>query len=334
MSWEREEFSPPVIDLSADEEFIVSEIKRACEIHGFFVVTNHNVKEELIENAREHAKAFFSRPIEEKLALRLDPKEKHLKGYVPLGAEASDVANLSLTGKKAVPKDLMESFQVGDPSFVENKYPENATELKETLESIYVATRKQGQDLLTLIGKAIGTTDGFFEEKHGGGENRSVMRITKYPSLSTFGLSHSDDSPTLRIGPHRDLGSITLLFQDEQGGLQVQLENEQWVHVVPVRNSIVVNLGNLMRRYCNGIFRSSIHRVVSNEKSNDSDRYSVILFINPDDASFVEPMPNCISETRPAGWEKINAGAYMSCKITQLFDENAKEFKGRCKYDD
>ena len=246
----------------------------------------------------------------------------------------SQVANLSLTGKKAAPKDLMESFQIGDQNIVNKKYLKDSQELQKTLEGIYRTTRNQGQRLLTLLSKAIGAPEGFFESKHGGGENRSVMRITRYPSLSSFGLSHNDESPALRIGPHRDLGSITLLFQDDQGGLQVQLENNEWVNVVPVRNSIVVNLGNLMRRYCNGLLKSSIHRVVSNAKSNDTDRYSVILFINPDDDSYVAPMEHCVTDSRPAGWENINTGAYMSCKITQLFAPNAKEQTGKCKYDD
>ena len=89
------EFLPPVIDLHSEEDEIVAQMKKACEIHGFFVVTNHEVDERLIEQTREQAKNFFSRPSEEKMALRLDPNEKHLKGYVPLGAEASDVRNLS-----------------------------------------------------------------------------------------------------------------------------------------------------------------------------------------------------------------------------------------------
>lgn len=228
----------------------------------------------------------------------------------------------------------MESFQIGDPSFVDNEFPEGSLELKSCLENVYNATRSQGQKLLTLIGKAILQPEGFLESRHGGGENRSVMRITKYPSLNYFGLSHQDSDPVTRIGPHRDLGSITLLFQDEQGGLEVQLDDDSWVPVPPVKNSIVVNLGNLMRRYCNGIFKSSIHRVVSNNLSDFNDRYSVILFINPDDDSWVEPMEHCITSEHPADWEKIRTGSYMSCKITQLFDPKAKEFKGKCKYDD
>ena len=82
---------PPVIDLQGEESKIVEEIKRACEVHGFFVVTNHSVAIELVNATREEAKKFFCLPEEEKLKLRLDPKRRHLRGYVPLGAEASDV---------------------------------------------------------------------------------------------------------------------------------------------------------------------------------------------------------------------------------------------------
>lgn len=82
---------PPVIDLQGEETKIVEEIKRACEMHGFFVVTNHSVDNDLVNTTRNEAKKFFGLSEEEKLKLRLDPKRKHLRGYVPLGAEASDV---------------------------------------------------------------------------------------------------------------------------------------------------------------------------------------------------------------------------------------------------
>mmetsp|Transcript_98 Transcript_98/g.257 ORF Transcript_98/g.257 Transcript_98/m.257 type:complete len:338 (+) Transcript_98:57-1070(+) len=336
------EFAPPVIDLDDEESVTVSAIRRACELHGFFVVKNHAVGLELVENARAAARRFFALPVEEKMKLRLDPKATFLQGYAPLGAEASDVANLSLTGndkKNVIPKDLMESFQVADPGLVTGRYPgHDDGAMRDALERIFAATRDQGLAILCLVGKAIGAPDGFFKDAHQGSpgkqKSRTVMRVTRYPSLSTFGLAHDDADPVLRIGPHRDLGSITLLFQSTLGGLQVQLEDGTWVNVPPVRDSIVVNLGNLMRRYCNKIFKSSIHRVISNEHSDANDRYSVILFMNPDDRATVAPIPQCVSETNPPQYEDINAGAYMDCKITQLFDENAKEFKGKCRYDD
>lgn len=83
---------PPVIDLKREENEVIEEIKKACKLHGFFVVTNHSVSTELVDKTREEAKNFFNLPEEKKLELRLDPKRKHLRGYVPLGAEASDVS--------------------------------------------------------------------------------------------------------------------------------------------------------------------------------------------------------------------------------------------------
>ena len=127
----------------------------------------------------------------------------------------------------------MESFQVADPDMPAavssngdeavstsanglNRFPRSVDGMQEGLESLYRSTRTEAARLLRLVGKAIGAPENYFEDGHEPGQlNRSVLRMTRYPALHYFGLDSLtvNGQPVLRIGPHRDLGTITLLFQ-------------------------------------------------------------------------------------------------------------------------
>ena len=297
-------------------------------------MVNSGVTEEDVERARVVAKKFFQLPMSQKSEYPLTFSGGELFGYAALGAESADVANVSLTGDES-PPDLMESFQVADVDRVENKFA--LEDMKRELEAMYVKKRETSIQLLELIAESLELPSDFFANEHYTSKHRSILRVTRYPALKT--CTSARGAGVSRISPHQDIGTITLLSQDDCGGLEVfdrgaNGGSGEWLPVIPEAGSLVVNIGNLLMRWTNYTYRSSVHRVISTPSSDDVDRYSVIFFANPNDDAVVQPVPSTVTECRPASFEPHTVDAYLTCKFTQLFDPDARALKGSCRFDD
>ena len=325
----------PLVDLSSSVEEIIQVIGEACRDLGFFQVVNAGVDAE-IAAAQAAAHEFFMLPLSEKDSFRLCYGEGELLfGYASVGRESADVANLSLTGQKQY-TDLMESFQLADPKLMhpDAKIPSS---LQGPLSSLFSAYHVVGARLLGYCARAFGVEPAVFQSahEHAAGSlsrHRTVVRVTRYPKLSEVIEQGEVGVTRTRISPHSDLGTLTLLAQDEQGGLEVQdPQSLEWHPVPPLPGALVINVGNLMMRWTDGHFRSSIHRVVPCATADTQDRYSVIMFMNPNDN--VEIGPLTIKGDRPS-YEPVNVGEYLDCKFEQIFNPAAREEKGSCIYDD
>ncbi len=156
----------------------------------------------------------------------------------------------------------------------------------------------------------------FFINRHTG-EN-ITLRLLHYPSVLTKEIQQ------LGAGAHTDYGTMTLLFQDMIGGLEVQDDKGEWLSVEPVPNTIVFNTGDLMACWTNNYFRSTRHRV--QPRINGSDRYSIALFLDPDSEVIVECLESCVSEDKPAITEPMTAGQHIQKKIaaTQVLRQGNK----------
>lgn len=279
---------------------------------------------------------------------RVGRERRSLSDEAGIGAE-TDVANNSLT--KTAQIDLMESFQVSDPKFTgEDQFP--TEDMRAALPALYSAMSDVTRTLLDYLDERLPESNsGSFSKNHCG-RSRSIVRATKYPALKDSSVTNlvgtgdrnssdgsSASTKVSRISAHRDLGTLTILKQDAQGGLEVQDPNDDnnWVPVPPVEGALVNNIGNLLQRWTAGYYRSSIHRVQATRgtKHDNEDRWSVIMFSNADDDFDVVPLPCCVGRGGEGVMiqEGVNVRAYMNCKMKQLFDPNAREDKGKCKYD-
>ncbi len=248
---------PPVIDLKTDtKDVILSKLRHALKLHGFFVVCNHSIPASVIDNTRATLKHFFALNQTEKERFTLHTADHVVYGYAPPGREKSDVANLSLTGNDptlaVAPRDLMESFNFHISSSADVYPPAVGAQMKAAHEA-FVA---QLDSLLVLVEAALEVEEGFLTQTHQWNKpHRTLMRCTHYPALHDFGL-HFDGNPenqdrTLRIGEHKDLGTLTLLALDNQGGLQVRVEeggSSVYVDVPNFPGALVVNSGLCLMR--------------------------------------------------------------------------------------
>ncbi|OMO59607.1 Isopenicillin N synthase [Corchorus capsularis] len=288
----------PIIDLSSTDRISNSNsIRQACMEHGFFYVVNHGVEEELIDKVFEHTSKFFSLPIEEKMNFAL----KNNRGYVPLYAGKADTSSSSAKG------DCKEDLYFGPPADGLNLWPfeEDQPSWRSTIETYHEKVLSAGNKLLSLVALALKLEEDFFHKVDALNESLLVLALTQYPGIyEIYGGS-----------AHSDYGTLTLLMTNGVPGLQVCRDKSKhpqvWEDVPSIKGAFIVNIGDMMERWTNCLFRSTLHRVLSPKQ----DRYSVVFFMNPGKDCIVECLESCCSESCPPRFPPIRCLDYFEERL-------------------
>ncbi|XP_065857648.1 2-oxoglutarate-Fe(II) type oxidoreductase hxnY-like isoform X2 [Euphorbia lathyris] len=269
-----------VIDLSAPAFSTANLIRQACTECGCFYIVNHGVEEELVARVLKQSKQFFSLPLDHKMKLL---NEGHMS-YTPLCTENLD----------PYPGDLKESFYLGNPeqtSPIQWPSEELLPSWRPTMEAYISKALSAGSRLISLISLALNLDEDYFEKI---GAMNAYIRFLRYPGE----LGHSKEE-RFGVKAHSDYGMITLLVTDGVLGLQVckeQFKEPQiWEDVLPLRGAFFVNIGDMIERWTNGMFKSALHRVML----TGQERYSLAFFVDPNPNSIVECLESCCSESCP-----------------------------------
>jgi isopenicillin N synthase-like dioxygenase len=298
----------PVVDLSGNEA--ASETHKACREIGFFYVANHGVPQALIDAQFDCARRFYALPPEKKLALHMK-NSAATAGYEPIGGQILDSQDAS--AEKA-PPDLKESFycamelpddhpwaQKKIRGFGHNQWPEGLPGFKEQTLAYQAAMRKLGDRVLAILARSLELPEDHFVPYYD--MPGTTLRLLRYPPHPQAALANQ-----LGAGAHTDWGGITLLAQDDLGGLEVRNVEDQWIQARPVAGTFVVNLGDLMQRWTNGLYRSNMHRVKNNSSSRD--RYSIAFFYSPRHDSRIECLPTCTDAAHPPKFPPCTAAEH------------------------
>jgi isopenicillin N synthase-like dioxygenase len=295
----------PVIDLGDDDpnkaarERIAAQIHRACGETGFFYVSNHGIDRRLLDNQLAFTRRFFDLPLEEKMSLHMR-RSPTAAGYEPVGGQVLDSQDAD--AKKA-PPDLKESFYCGEElpddhpyvvahrrGYGHNQWPSNLPGFRDQMLAYSGAIRRLGDRILALMALSLDLPENWFVPHFA--TAAAKLRLIKYPPHP-----HNASFNQLGAGAHTDWGGITLLAQDDIGGLEVRNVNGEWIDAKPVPNTLVINLGDLMARWTNGLYNSNMHRVKNNSSARD--RYSIPFFYSPHPDAVIEPMSTCVDEAHP-----------------------------------
>ncbi|CAO1605301.1 hypothetical protein XANCAGTX0491_008822 [Xanthoria calcicola] len=298
----------------------------AFRTSGFLYLTNYSslIPRSDIDKVFHASAHFFARPQPQKDSVAL-PSPTQNRGYqrpgrekVSLAATAADVAR----DRQQTGDDMKETYEIGSPA----ARPGNPQPWPDALDGDGVAFRTTMQDfflkcqelhlvLMRGIAVGMGLDVHFFDPMLDVGDNN--LRLLHYPSVAAGGF---EGGKRMRAGAHSDYGTLTFLFQDEKGGLQVEKgDGGGWMDVEPRPDTIVVNAGDLMARWSNDLIRSTKHRVVEPPNTSTTSttdkahppRYSVAYFCNPNYEAWIEALPGTFEEGGGKRYEGINSRDYL-----------------------
>ena len=278
---------------------VTADLVQAAEAVGFFYVRNHGVPAELIERAIAASRAFFALPLERKLEVRIS--ERH-RGFlrtgeaVMQGARQPDLKESFVWGIELAPDD--QALAAGNRLLAPNNWPDFMPELKAAFVPYLDACNRAGFRLMRCFAHALGVSPDAFLERI----DRPVSRggAIYYPPQEP-----DPDGERFGVAPHTDFGCLTLLWQDEVGGLEVQAKDGHWVAAPPLQGTFVVNVGDLLARWTNDRFRSTPHRVVNRA---GRPRHSIAAFVDPDFEQRVAPV--CAPGEAPC-YPPVTVGDYI-----------------------
>jgi isopenicillin N synthase-like dioxygenase len=298
----------PVIDLSAGSESeLATRVGDALQTAGFFSIIGHAVPSAVFDAAFEVSGRFFSMPEPIKSRWHVN-QSRHKHGFDPIGWQSLDVGQ---------PPDLKESFYIGVertqdhplvrlgiPTQGPNQWPDESLipGFQSTCNTYADAMRALALRLMHLFGISLGLPAGHFDRFMR--DPTCTPRLLHYPPQPATAASGQ-----IGCGAHTDWGALTLLAQDDAGGLQVQTPEGGWIDIAPVPCGLVVNAGDMMQRWTNDRWRSTMHRVINRHSGRD--RYSIAYFFDLDHFASIEPLPGCISAERPARYAPITAGEHL-----------------------
>lgn len=285
----------PVIDLGAATAHVLARrIYAALREAGFFAIVNHGVPAQARARVFDASRRFFALPQPDKARWHIDgwPLQR---GFDPVGWQALDPTQAP---------DLKESFYLGLESIGPNQWPDEALVpgFRAAAEAWWGAMQALAMRLMGLFELALELPVGHFDA------------FTRHPTCTTR-LLHYPPQPAaaapgqIGCGAHTDWGALTLLAQCDAGGLQVQSVDGPWIDVAPLEGALIVNVGDMMQRWTNDRWRSTMHRVIN--RAAGRERWSVAYFFDLDADAVIEPLPTCVSADRPARYRPITAGQHL-----------------------
>ena len=297
----------PTLDLSDHRagrpgalERLAGQLREALERVGFFAVVGHGVAWEQVNDIYQQAARYHALPLHQKLAHPLGPR---LMGYNPMGGE-------SLEARKPA---LNAAFFLARPGSARNQWPDEAalpgfraacTAYYETLDGLC------HEWLLPIYARALELPAGWFQPHFA-------------PSLATLRLSHYPPLPAEAdqwgIDPHSDAGFMTLLPSNPVGGLMIRRPDGDWFEVEQEPRSFIVNSGDMLRRWSNDTFRSTVHRV---RNGAGVDRYAIPYFFDPRVDTVIECLPSCRAPGEPPRHEPIVYRDYLRAFMGRTYAGN------------
>lgn len=288
---------------SANGDLVV-EIGNACKNWGFFQVINHGVSLDKRHSIENVARKFFEQPLEVKRKVRRD--EEKVVGYYDT-EHTKNVRDWKEVFEFVVesPCLMAASLEPEDKEVLEtyNQWPDYPPELREACEEYAKEVEKLAYKLMELIALSLGlpadSFNGFFKDQ------TTFVRLNHYPPCPAPHLA-------LGLGRHKDAGALTVLAQDDVGGLEVKRKSDgEWVRVKLTPDAYIINVGDIIQVWSNDAYESVEHRVVANP---EKERFSIPFFFFPSHYTMVKPLDGLTDEQNPAKYRAYNGGKFLATR--------------------
>jgi isopenicillin N synthase-like dioxygenase len=319
-----------VVDIGAlvdggNPQGVADEIRLACRECGFFYVTGHAVDQTLQQRLETFSRQFFAQPLEAKMAIRMALAGPAWRGYFPVGQELT-------SGKPDLKEGIYFGAELSDdhplvragmPLHGRNLFPPDMPDFRDVVLAYIDAMTSLGHTLMAGVALSLGLERTYFAERYTG-DPLILFRIFNYPP------DRSADAPEPQwgVGEHTDYGLLTILKQDDAGGLEVKSQ-ARWIPAPPIPDSFICNIGDMLDRMTGGLYRSTPHRVRNVARR---DRLSFPFFFDPNVAARIQPIvlpdAQAIASDREERWDHASVhdfsgtyGDYVIAKVSKVFPQ-------------
>ncbi|PNP38270.1 hypothetical protein TGAMA5MH_09843 [Trichoderma gamsii] len=335
--------SIPVVDFGTarmgsgeDRRRVAKELYEAFKNVGFAYVKNHGVPQDVVDESFVWNHKFFSMPQTDKDKAPRPSASWHHRGYSSVGREKVSQMifdEASISAARSVP-DVKESYEIGrddEEASLPNVWPPQGLlpGFREFFNQFYEVCYAAELEILRLVALGMGLDEEYFIRFHKNKDNQ--IRLLHYPTIEESILRQGKAE---RIAAHTDYGTITMLFQDDVGGLEVESVKEKgrFIPVPYIPNTAVVNIADFLMRWSNDELKSTMHRVKappSLEADGDEAvmtknrvtraRHSVVYFVGADLEKTVDCVPGCWGPGRPKKYEPVNAMEYIRMRLQATY---------------
>ena len=312
--------SLPIVDVS-DPGRAADAIGEACRDLGFFYATNHGISDATLSALDTASRRFFALAEERKMQIAMARGGRAWRGYFPVGGELTS----------GVP-DLKQGLYFGeelderDPRVVEglplhglNLFPADVPELKPAVLRFMDEATRAAHAIMEGVALSLGLDAQYFRRTYTA-RPTLLFRIFEYPP---------NDGEGWGVGEHTDYGLLTLLPQDDNGGLQVKTPSG-WIEAPPLPGTIVCNIGDMLDRLTGGLYKSTPHRV---RNVSGRSRLSFPFFFDPAFDAEIVPLPSSAArDDSNERWDRANVhdfsgpyGDYLLSKVSKVFPDLARK---------
>ncbi len=302
----------PVIDLApmasadpAERRRVATALRAACLANGFFYAAGTNVSAEAMRDILRAAEEFFALPEAAKLAVSKD-KSPCGRGYETLRGQRLEA------GAQA---DLKEGFMMGTdlssddprvkagwPQHGVNQWPKGMEDWCKRVETYHAAMLGLAATIMRALALSLDVDETYFEDCCR--DAIATLRMLHYPPQPA-----NAGADARGAGAHTDWGAITILLQDDVGGLQVKDGDDSWIEAPPIPGTFIINLGDLVPRWTNGLYRSTVHRVINR---SGRERYSVPFFFDGRGDYVSETIPTCLNPGETPKYPQLSVNDHLA----------------------
>jgi isopenicillin N synthase-like dioxygenase len=301
----------PIIDLSHDADNITANFATAYSTAGFAYIENHGINQALIEATFEASRNFHALSEQKKQAIALDQNHR---GYIPINTSTDVNSKLAEVKKPNQSSSFMmmsESIATQDEYLSgANQWPD-LKDFRTTLTAYASEMTALGQRLIKIAAKACNSDP---NELIPAFERPTIwLRLLHYPPIPQQSAHDLYSS-----APHTDFGALTLLAQDEIGGLQVQRPSGDWIDAPKIDGTFIVNVGDMLNRFSNGFLKSTPHRVINR---SGRERYSIPFFFDPHVNTTIAPLTG----TGEPKFNPLNFGDFLRNELCASYDRHKND---------
>ncbi|KAI9856350.1 MAG: hypothetical protein M1824_005478 [Vezdaea acicularis] len=344
----KDDLAIPLIDFSLFRQGALNEkvsvakaVLDGFQTAGFIYLKNHGISSDCVRTVFKESSKFFARPEEQKDSLAWTTPESN-RGYVAPGREkVTDLTDPNdVEALRAQAPDLKESMEIGKenepgyPNHWPDKFDQEGEEFKRVMLDFFEECQALNMLVMRSIALGMGLDERYFDQYTDGADN--TLRLLHYPPVGK--TVFEKNKAQVRAGEHSDygdsfqyhgltaadadIGSITLLFQDDRGGLQVGTPRGTFVDATPIPGTVVVNAGDLLQRWSNDRIKSTKHRVVEPPIPPASGeypaRYSIAYFGNPNFDKFIDAIPGTYG-SEGKKYPGVNSREYLVQRLAATY---------------